>query len=165
MLQAWFHLTPAVGHFQLEERPHPLSCRPLVRSMHGWLLLVWVQGLIQATFFAAGKACRPSSAERIAWHRHQGAQAEKALNTCLGLCVRQILCMYVVLKFCVTTWEEAIAEEGMSLCLGLQRKDLGDPLGWGLTGQLLKREAGEGTKMGGRQPLETHRSPAPSSCF
>ncbi|XP_005074856.2 T-cell immunoreceptor with Ig and ITIM domains [Mesocricetus auratus] len=40
--------------FQSEGRPHLLPGRPLVRSMYGWLLLTWVQGLILAAFLASG---------------------------------------------------------------------------------------------------------------
>ncbi|XP_075811187.1 T-cell immunoreceptor with Ig and ITIM domains [Microtus pennsylvanicus] len=40
--------------FQSEERPHLLPVGPLVRSMHGWLLLIWVQGLTLAAFLTSG---------------------------------------------------------------------------------------------------------------
>ncbi|XP_050004732.1 T-cell immunoreceptor with Ig and ITIM domains isoform X1 [Alexandromys fortis] len=40
--------------FQPEERPHLLPVGPLVRSMHGRLLLIWVQGLTLAAFLTSG---------------------------------------------------------------------------------------------------------------
>ncbi|MEJ1283171.1 T cell immunoreceptor with Ig and ITIM domains [Cricetulus griseus] len=40
--------------FQSEERPHLLPGGPLVRSMHGWLFLIWVQGLTLAAFLTSG---------------------------------------------------------------------------------------------------------------
>ncbi|XP_050004734.1 T-cell immunoreceptor with Ig and ITIM domains isoform X3 [Alexandromys fortis] len=50
--------------FQPEERPHLLPVGPLVRSMHGRLLLIWVQGLTLAAFLTSAEVTQVNWEQR-----------------------------------------------------------------------------------------------------